>query len=186
LTKTEVAQHQRARILSAMAQVVAAKGYPDTTVADVIAAAGVSRATFYQQFDDKHDCFLAAFDAASEQVLRALHPAVPRTVHPDAFVAMIGAYLEALTSDVASARVFLVDIYAAGSEGIARRAAGQRRFTEAVSSIFGARSAADRFAVEALVAAVGALVTARIAAGDVDGLRQLAEPLAGLAKRMFA
>ncbi|HLY34581.1 MAG TPA: TetR family transcriptional regulator, partial [Jatrophihabitantaceae bacterium] len=46
LTKQDVTEHQRRRILAAMAEVVAAKGYAATTVRDVITAAAVSRATF--------------------------------------------------------------------------------------------------------------------------------------------
>ena len=50
----------RGRILEAVAQVVALKGYAAATVADVVARAGVSRKTFYEHFNDKEDAFLAA------------------------------------------------------------------------------------------------------------------------------
>ena len=63
LAREEVLASQRARMLEAMAHAVAAKGYAATTVADVVGGAGVSRKTFYEHFQDKEDCFLAAFDA---------------------------------------------------------------------------------------------------------------------------
>jgi hypothetical protein len=44
----------------------------------------------------------------------------------------------------------------------------------------GARNSAERFACEALVAAVITLVTARLAARDADGLRELKQPIVGL------
>src|SRR6478752_2700016 len=61
LSREEVELSQRARLLQATTEAVAAQGYVKTTVADIIARAGVSRATFYQLFRDKEDCFLAAY-----------------------------------------------------------------------------------------------------------------------------
>ena len=45
-----------------MIEVVSERGYPETRVVDVIGVAGVSRKTFYELFDSKEDCFLAAYD----------------------------------------------------------------------------------------------------------------------------
>jgi AcrR family transcriptional regulator len=60
--REEVARHQRARIYGGMIESIYRKGYRDTTVADVIALAGVSRRAFYEQFSNKEDCFLATYD----------------------------------------------------------------------------------------------------------------------------
>jgi AcrR family transcriptional regulator len=65
LDPQQVVASQRARIFSAMTSVTAAKGYATTTVADVLAVAGVSRETFYGQFRSKLDCFEQAFDDAN-------------------------------------------------------------------------------------------------------------------------
>ena len=51
-----------------MIRVVGAKGYKETAVADVIEEAQTSRTTFYKYFEDKHDCFLAAYEMLVEQV----------------------------------------------------------------------------------------------------------------------
>jgi AcrR family transcriptional regulator len=59
---------RRQPILAAMIRVVGAKGYKNTAVADVIVEAETSRTTFYKYFDDKHDCFLAAYEMLVEQV----------------------------------------------------------------------------------------------------------------------
>src|SRR5258706_9322051 len=53
LTREAVVASQRGRLVDAMAQVVAEKGYPAATVADVGERAGGSRRTFYEQFADK-------------------------------------------------------------------------------------------------------------------------------------
>jgi AcrR family transcriptional regulator len=54
-------ESRRDLILAAMIRVVGEKGYKQTSVADVIEKAGTSRTTFYKHFEDKHDCFLAAY-----------------------------------------------------------------------------------------------------------------------------
>jgi AcrR family transcriptional regulator len=60
LSSKDSKSSQRERLLAAMTELCAAAGYRDTTIADVIANAGVSRATFYEYFSDKDDCLLAA------------------------------------------------------------------------------------------------------------------------------
>lgn len=59
-----VARHQRARLFGAMIEAVHRQGYRATTVAHVIALAGVSRRAFYEQFANKEDCFLGTYDIA--------------------------------------------------------------------------------------------------------------------------
>ena len=59
-----VARHQRARLYGAMIEAIDRQGYNGTTVAHVIALAGVSRRAFYEQFANKEDCFLATYDIA--------------------------------------------------------------------------------------------------------------------------
>src|SRR5215475_3199222 len=70
LSREEVATQQRTRILAATVDVVAELGYPETRVVDVIKRAGVSRKTFYEFFDDREDCFLAAYDLALGDLYR--------------------------------------------------------------------------------------------------------------------
>ena len=62
LPREAVTESQRNRIHQAMIEVVSARGYPETRVVDVIGVAGVSRKTFYELFESKEDCFLAAYD----------------------------------------------------------------------------------------------------------------------------
>src|SRR5215475_4448379 len=68
LSRRAVTESQRRRILRALVEAVADRGYAETRVADVIAVAGVSRKTFYELFADKEDCFLAAFEGWSGQL----------------------------------------------------------------------------------------------------------------------
>jgi AcrR family transcriptional regulator len=171
-------------MLRALAEAMAERGYVATSVADVLARAGTSRETFYQQFASKQDCFLAAYEVAAQQVLARLEREAASEGTPlERFDRAIGAYLQALAAEPAFARLFMVEVYAAGEEVLQRRAEIQSRFVELLADAFGATVGAERFACEALVAAVITLVTARLAARDLDGLRALRAPLTELVRR---
>ncbi|MEX2196755.1 MAG: helix-turn-helix domain-containing protein [Thermoleophilaceae bacterium] len=184
LTRDEVVGSQRSRLLRALAETMAEKGYAQTSVADVLRSAGVSRETFYEQFSSKADCFMTAYETAVELVLAGM-PATPAEGGDrlERFDRAIGAYLDALAAEPAFARLFLLEVYAAGPAALARRAEAQARFVERLSRLLGPRDATERFAVEALVAAVSSMVTAKLAAGDVDGLRALRTPVCELVSR---
>lgn len=67
---------QRERLLAAMIDAVVDIGYNALTVQNVLTRAGISRPTFYEQFEDKEDCFLAAFDAAAGRMRRRVEAAM--------------------------------------------------------------------------------------------------------------
>jgi len=70
-----VARHQRARLYGAMIEAIDRQGYKATTVAHVIALAGVSRRAFYEQFANKEECFLATFDLIAHRHLKQIRRA---------------------------------------------------------------------------------------------------------------
>ena len=186
LTREEVFASQRGRMLEAMALAVGEKGYTGIAVADVVAGAGVSRETFYQHFNDKEECFLAAYEMAVDTMRQAMADALAgRPADPLArFDRALRAYLDLLSSEGAIARVFLVDVYAAGPRALERRRAVQEDFVDVIAEIFAAKTAADRFACEALVAAISSMVTVRVAAGEFDALPGLRRRLVEVARRM--
>src|SRR6266550_4193374 len=73
----------RGRMLEAIAQAVAMKGYAATTVGDVIARAGVSRKTFYEQFADKEDCFYAACTYVADSLYDTVARAIDAAATPE-------------------------------------------------------------------------------------------------------
>jgi AcrR family transcriptional regulator len=118
-------------MLEAMADSVSEKGYPATTVADVVGRAGVSRKTFYEHFSDKEDCFLAAYDAVVDILMTQVIDA--REGIDDWSTAMrasLRAYLETMAAAPAMARTFFVEVLAAGPRALERRAEVHRRFAE--------------------------------------------------------
>src|SRR6185503_3919211 len=76
-------REQRARMLEAVTRAVAAKGFARVTVSDVVGLAGVSRRTFYEEFTDKEDCFLAAFAAGGEVVRAEVERAIAEVTDGD-------------------------------------------------------------------------------------------------------
>ena len=62
------ARDQRSRLHDAIVSVVADHGYGGAKIGDIAHRAGVSRATFYELFDDKESCFAEAQDALAQRV----------------------------------------------------------------------------------------------------------------------
>jgi AcrR family transcriptional regulator len=179
LSREEVATSQRLRMLDALANATAEKGYAHTTVADVLERAGVSRATFYEHFANKEEAFIAAYETAVE----VLFAGVGRTLENAGddplrrFDRALDGYLKTLAAEPAIAHTTLVEIYAAGPVALQKRYELQGRFVDFMARILEARTKRDRFACEMLVAAVSAMVTAKIAEGAIDELPGLHAPI---------
>jgi AcrR family transcriptional regulator len=124
------ARGQRARLLSAMTEVVADKGFAGATVSDVVGAAGVSRSTFYEQFASKEDCFLEAYRHGVDVLLDGVRDAVAQAGGGwrEQLRAGIRAYLQALAGEPRFARSYLREIHTAGPAALQARAATLRRF----------------------------------------------------------
>jgi AcrR family transcriptional regulator len=168
-----------------MADVMTEQGYVATSVAHVIRRAGVSRETFYEQFASKQDCFSSAFELAESFLFGQVEASIPGGTPMATFEAALGVYLHAVADHPALARIFLIEVYAAGPVAIERRAMTQRRFVSAIATLLRAHTQSDHFACEALVAAIGSMVTVRLGANDVEGIRELHAPLCELVVRMM-
>jgi AcrR family transcriptional regulator len=170
-----------------MAEVMAEKGYVATSVADVLRRSGVSRQSFYQVFDSKLDCFMAAFDTAGDLLVRRVLEMVGAEEHggpgPEAagdplrrFGQAFTAYLEALAIELPYTRLFLIEVYAAGP-AIKRRGELQAAITETLADLMGVTDDAGRFTCRLIVAGTSALVTKAIADNDLEALHAIGPPL---------
>jgi AcrR family transcriptional regulator len=185
LTREVVLQSQRGRLLDAMAEAVAEHGYGATTIAHVVSHAGVSRKTFYEHFRDKEHCFLAMYDTGIAFVLGRLIEALETEQDPrERLVAGLRTFLEVLSEEPAFCRAIVIEVYAAGPIGIARR--------HAVLQVFAGRYLeVNRLARETdpevepltgdvalgVVGAILELVSNRIEDGRTADLPELTEPL---------
>jgi AcrR family transcriptional regulator len=120
--REQVAGIQRARMLTAMVEEVSERGAGNVSVSHVVARSGVSRRTFYEIFEDREDCFLAAFDEAVGRVAEAVIPAygIPgpwRSKVRSALTALLGCF----DNDPRLGRLLVVESLAAGNRTFGRR-----------------------------------------------------------------
>ena len=114
----------RARICQAMAQVVAERGYAAVTVSDVVRAARVSRRTFYEQFDDKEDCFVETYRTGCENGIAEIDAALRTLDEPDWRTRLwvsLETYLSILAAEPHFAKVLLIDVLGAGDRALEMR-----------------------------------------------------------------
>lgn len=115
LPRELVERSQRERLLAAVVRVTVAKGYESTTVGDILGEAGVGRESFYELFDDKLDCMLAAHkilvDSLEEQVREAYEAPGP---WPERVREALAVTLEWFAADPATARFVLVELSTVG------------------------------------------------------------------------
>jgi AcrR family transcriptional regulator len=110
------------RILRALAAVVSEKGYPETTVADIVERARTSQRTFYEHFANKEDAMVAALDSGSAQMLAAALPAFRRASDwQHAVQATQEAMFTFGMQEPEYARLGAVEMYAAGARALEQR-----------------------------------------------------------------
>jgi AcrR family transcriptional regulator len=116
-----VAEHQRERLLAATISVVAKRGYRGTSVDHIVKAAKVGYVAFYDLFDGKEACFIAAFDRIAEEtraeLAQVLSPASPWA---EQICAALAQLVSTIAADPGRARVGLVEVQAAGPAAFAR------------------------------------------------------------------
>lgn len=114
---------QRERLLAAMIDAVADIGYNTLTVQNVLARAGISRPTFYEQFEDKEDCFLAAFDAAAARMRERVEASVAEAGPSwrDQLRSGLIGLLGFIADDPKEARAVIVEARASTPAGLRRR-----------------------------------------------------------------
>lgn len=114
LSRAEVIANQRRRIFDGLARALAYHGYEDTKITDVVELAGVSRATFYERFEGKEECFAAAYEDGVERLAVAVEAAAGEEAAWDARVsAGLRAGLDFLAADPPLAHLLLVEALAA-------------------------------------------------------------------------
>ena len=182
---------QRERLLRAAVAAIAHKGYPAVTVADIVRRAKVSRAAFYLHFRSREDCFLAATRRGGQllfgHVMEASR-AVPEDA-PDEELLRIGirAFLGFLADEPAFARVFYIDMPAAGPVAVERFQWAGLRFAE-INARWHRRArvrhpdwpAVPEEAYQALAGATAELVRSWVSADKAEALGELEDTVVAL------
>lgn len=110
LSREQIAESQRERLLAAIAQEVAAHGYRQTTITDVVKTASVSTRDFYELFEGKEECFLAAFEAVRDHLEELVSEAAASEGDwPHQTIAALRAVLEFFAAEPDLARLCLIE-----------------------------------------------------------------------------
>jgi AcrR family transcriptional regulator len=121
LSRDVMAEQQRDHVLDAAIGVFAKRGYPATTVDNIVAAARIGVGTFYSFFDGKEDCFLAAYDRVVADARERIAAAIPADASwPEQASAALRSALELIAAEPLRARLVLVESQTAGRAGLAR------------------------------------------------------------------
>lgn len=161
-----VARNQRERLIAAMAEACWERGFAEVTVTDIVKRAGVSNVTFYERFESKQACLLAAHEELFGRLLEGLGNCGGGE---DGVRAAIREALVLLAADPPSARLLTVEVLAAGPAGMARQDAAIGGF-------------ADRLGISWTHAIAMAMLVGRLVmAGQALRLPELEDELVALA-----
>ena len=188
------ANEHYARLLQGMAQAVAAKGYAETTIADIVREAAVSRRTFYEHFSSKTECLIALYEAASRLALQAVSeafdPAQPW--HAQVEQAMT-AYFDYLAQDPLLLRTLFVEILGLGMPGLVARRRVNDEIASFIQVAINSSDSADGPAVHltsemamTVVGGINELVLQAIEQDRAGDLRELVAPATRLVRAVAA
>jgi AcrR family transcriptional regulator len=177
---------QRDRLIQAMIELAAERGFREVTVAGVSSRAGVSSATFYEQFRNKEACLVCAHQESAERVLRATRDAIDRLQRsrartPEALRAALKMLMVTIQREPDAARVLFIE----SLSGAPRLREESVRLLDRMES--GTEAAIDSVASEqgpidlpaiAVVGAVRNIVSRRLRVHGEDRLQRIVDPLA--------
>jgi AcrR family transcriptional regulator len=184
LPREVIVDHQRQRILAGAARAAAEHGYAAMSVENVLVEAGVSRTTFYENFDNKRDCVLAAHEQVFNRLSAELVTACAgRSEWPAKVVAAMAAAIEFATRAPEEAQLLAVEAMAADPALVSRTLASSdflvgllRNGREQCPRASGLPELTER----ALIGAITSIVGSRLISGQADQLRDLEPQLVQL------
>lgn len=187
LPREFVVHNQRERLIAGLAEAVAENGYASTTIAHITRHAAVSRRTFYEHFDSKDACFVAAYDTVMDELRERVGGAFEAEKDwPRSIKAGIAAMLAFLAAEPNLARLCMVEALVAGPVVV-------ERYDAAIQSLVPyfeegrkgrSREVLARLSPtteEALVGGMVSLISRRIFAGRTAELESLLPDLAEFA-----
>jgi AcrR family transcriptional regulator len=185
LPREFIVQNQRERIVTALVDTVAERGYNATTVANITKAASVSRRTFYEHFADKEACFLAAYEMVADHIATSMRAAAGSFDDwPQQVRASLATMLRFLAGEPELARLCMIEPVAAGGEIAARHRASMQSLVEILKAgrpEHGGARPLPEATEETLVGGIVSLIVREISAGRTDQLESLLPDLVELA-----
>jgi AcrR family transcriptional regulator len=179
---------QRDRILRAMVEAVAERGYAGASLEIVVAQAGVSRRTFYRCFENRDACFRELLDLAWASTLELVASAFAReATWQDGVRSALASLLAFLDSEPLLARAWLVESSAAGSWALECRERNLAALRALAATSWPAVEAvhASPLAVEGAIASIFGVIQTHIVTGRPGSLIELLGPLMGLVAAQY-
>jgi len=179
-TRERAASPERERIVEALVEIAAERGYAETTVELILERAGLDRPAFDRHFRGKYDCFLSAWQEINEGCMREMLVAYnSHEEWPDRLRAVACEIVERLCNDARRA-TFAVEVLAAGDAARARRDMTMRVIASLIDA--GRNEMEDPEAVphttaEALAGSAYGQVYAKVVRGQADELPALVPQL---------
>jgi AcrR family transcriptional regulator len=170
---------QRERVLAGMLRATAELSYREVSVQDVLDRAGVSRPTFYEHFENKEDCFLAAFDGAAGRLRERLErAALPGENWRQRLRLSLEELLAFVAEEPDAAMSLVVDARAACPDALTRRDALLDHFAACLDDQVRAESPAgdeapSPIAAAGIVGGIEALLYSRLNRGEAGSLEPL-------------
>jgi AcrR family transcriptional regulator len=175
LSRDYVTQNQRDRLTAGMIASVAERGYHETTISHISAAAGVSRRTFYAYFSSKEEAYLDTFDLIAAHLREAgAGAARDSTDWNQKVAALITTILDAFSANPDLAWFVLIEPRRAGEGPLERYQRGLEEAAAEMTSGFPPSVAPSSVDVQqAILAGMVGIVARAIESGEEDlvGLR---------------
>lgn len=176
LTRGEVVDNQRRRLIAAVPGAVHEKGLAALTVEDISVRAGVSRRTFYENFRDVEDCFTASYRQHAQDLLAVVGGAAAAASdwQERARLALL-AMLRYLAQRPDLAHMAVIEVLAGGPTALAERDQAVGLITALVGdeALAAAPDPAPRLLLQVIAGAILQLIYARVLAGRTDTLEEL-------------
>jgi AcrR family transcriptional regulator len=133
IARVNVTEIQRARILQAIVEIIAERGYAGASVTAVCEHAKLPRRAFYEVFDSREDCFVAVLDDGYRQVRGLITRALEQAeCWQDGVRAVLCAVLSFFDAHPELTRVWLIESLSAGSWVLERRARNLQALTQVI------------------------------------------------------
>jgi AcrR family transcriptional regulator len=177
VSRSHVVHSQRERILDAVAQLSATRGYAAFTLDDIVTHAAVSLRAFYEHFADKQDAFLVAYEAGHGKGLAIVERAYDSQPDwPTGVRAGIQALFEFLAGEPAFAHMALLDALIATPRTAERSNKGMVPYAELLAPGLDEAPADKRppeIAIEAIAGGIFELCLTYTALGHTAKLTEL-------------
>jgi AcrR family transcriptional regulator len=170
-----IARHKRRRIMDALAELTAERGYEATKISDVVRRAGVARKTLYDNFEGKEQVFLAAFDAAREEAVQRVEASCAGAEGGwrEKVEAGLGALLGYVAEQPALARMCMVEALSATPATIERYEEAKQQLVEIAGEGMPRAARLPETIDETLVGGVAWIVYRKIRNGEAERAEEL-------------